>query len=256
MSLSAPPIEEKIRARDITVRAGEHVLLETICLSLVRNEILSIIGPAGSGKTTFLRCLNRLTDLEDGLTVTGELFLDDDDILSPSIDVAAVRRRVSMVFATPTPLPMSIEDNLKLGLRFQSKHKDAAQRLEESLRASFLWDEVKDRLGLSALALSGGQQQRLCLARSLMLRPEVLLLDEPCSGLDPISTAKIEEALQGLKKDMSIVLVTNNVKQASRTSDRTAFLLMGRLIELAETGQLFTSPKTQKTADYVSGRFG
>ncbi len=256
MSLSTPALEEKIRARDITVRAGEQVLLDTVCLSLLRNEILAIIGPAGSGKTTFLRCLNRLTDLEDGLAVTGELLLDSDDILSPAVDVAAVRRRVSMVFATPTPLPMSIEDNLKLGLRFQGKHPDTAQRLEESLRASFLWDEVKDRLGLSALALSGGQQQRLCLARSLMLRPEVLLLDEPCSGLDPISTAKIEEAMQGLKKNMSIVLVTNNVKQASRTSDRTAFLLMGRLVELAETGQLFTSPKEQKTADYVSGRFG
>jgi phosphate transport system ATP-binding protein len=256
MSLSTPALEEKIRARDITVRAGKKNLLEDVCLSLVRNEILAIIGPAGSGKTTFLRCLNRLTDLEDGLTVTGELLLDSDDILSPAVDVAAVRRRVSMVFATPTPLPMSIEDNLKLGLRFQGKHPDVAQRLEESLRASFLWDEVKDRLGLSALALSGGQQQRLCLARSLMLRPEVLLLDEPCSGLDPISTAKIEEAMQGLKKTMSIVLVTNNVKQASRTSDRTAFLLMGHLVELAETGQLFTSPKEQKTADYVSGRFG
>lgn len=256
MSLSLPAMEEKIRARDITVRAGEKVLLDSVCLSLIRNEILAIIGPAGSGKTTFLRCLNRLTDLEDGLTVTGELLLDSDDILSPGVDVAAVRRRVSMVFATPTPLPMSIEDNLKLGLRFQGKHGHLAERLEESLRASFLWDEVKDRLALSALALSGGQQQRLCLARSLMLRPEVLLLDEPCSGLDPISTAKIEEAMQGLKKSMSIVLVTNNVKQASRTSDRTAFLLMGRLVELAETGQLFTSPKEQKTADYVSGRFG
>ncbi len=256
MSLSTPALEEKIRARDITVRAETKVLLDNVCLSLVRNEILAIIGPAGSGKTTFLRCLNRLTDLEDGLTVTGELLLDAEDILGPTVDVAAVRRRVSMVFATPTPLPMSIEDNLKLGLRFQGKHRDTAQRVEESLRASFLWDEVKDRLGLAALALSGGQQQRLCLARSLMMRPEVLLLDEPCSGLDPISTAKIEEALQGLKKEMSVVLVTNNVKQASRTADRTAFLLMGRLVELAESGQLFTSPKEQQTADYVSGRFG
>ncbi len=256
MSLSTPALEEKIRARDITVRAGPKKLLDEICLSLVHNEILAVIGPAGSGKTTFLRCLNRLTDLEDGLTVSGELFLDADDILSPKTDVAALRRRVSMVFATPTPLPMSIADNLKLGLRFQGHPADGDLRIEESLRAAFLWDEVKDRLGLSALALSGGQQQRLCLARSLMLRPEVLLLDEPCSGLDPISTAKIEEALQGLKKSMSIVLVTNNVKQASRTSDRTAFLLMGRLVELAETGQLFTSPREQKTADYVSGRFG
>lgn len=256
MSLSTPAIKEKIRARDLRIRAGEKVLLEEVCLSLMRNEILAIIGPAGSGKTTFLRCLNRLTDLEDGLTITGELLLDEDNILDPGVDVAAIRRRVSMVFATPTPLPMSIADNLRLGLRFQNKSADFEQRLEESLRASFLWEEVKDRLNLSALALSGGQQQRLCLARSLMLRPEVLLLDEPCSGLDPISTAKIEEAMQGLKKVMSIVLVTNNVKQASRTSDRTAFLLMGELVELAETGQLFTNPKEQRTADYVSGRFG
>jgi phosphate transport system ATP-binding protein len=256
MSLSTPAIKEKIRARDLRIRAGDKVLLEEVCLSLMRNEILAIIGPAGSGKTTFLRCLNRLTDLEDGLTITGELLLDEDNILDPGVDVAAIRRRVSMVFATPTPLPMSIADNLRLGLRFQNKSADFEQRLEESLRASFLWEEVKDRLNLSALALSGGQQQRLCLARSLMLRPEVLLLDEPCSGLDPISTAKIEEAMQGLKKVMSIVLVTNNVKQASRTSDRTAFLLMGELVELAETGQLFTNPKEQRTADYVSGRFG
>ncbi len=256
MSLSTPPLEEKIRARDITVRAGEKTLLNEVCLSLLKNEILAIIGPAGSGKTTFLRCLNRLTDLEEGLTVSGELLLDEDNILGPGVDVAAVRRRVSMVFATPTPLPMSIEDNMKLGLRFQNEPSDAGERMEQSLRASFLWDEVKDRLGLSALALSGGQQQRLCLARSLMLRPEVLLLDEPCSGLDPISTAKIEEAMQGLKKDMSIVLVTNNVKQASRTSDRTAFLLMGHLVEVGETGRLFTNPQERRTADYVSGRFG
>lgn len=256
MSLSTPPLEEKVRARDLSVGAGSKKLLDDVSLSLVRNEILAVIGPAGSGKTTFLRCLNRLTDLEDGLTVTGELLLDTDDILSPKTDVAALRRRVSMVFATPTPLPLSIADNLVLGLRFQGRPSDTDQRIEESLRAAFLWDEVKDRLDLSALALSGGQQQRLCLARSLMLRPEVLLLDEPCSGLDPISTAKIEEAMQGLKKIMSIVLVTNNVKQASRTSDRTAFLLMGRLVELAETGRLFTSPQEPKTADYVSGRFG
>lgn len=256
MSLSTPALKEKIRARQIRITAGDKALLEDVSLSLIQNEILAIIGPAGSGKTTFLRCLNRLTDLEDGLTISGELLLDDDNILAPGIDVSAIRRRVSMVFATPTPLPMSIADNLRLGLRFQNKSADFEQRLEESLRASFLWDEVKDRLNLSALALSGGQQQRLCLARSLMLHPEVLLLDEPCSGLDPISTAKIEEAMQGLKKVMSIVLVTNNVKQASRTSDRTAFLLMGELVELAETGQLFTNPKEQRTADYVSGRFG
>ena len=246
---------EKIRARNLTVRAGKTVLLNDIALDVAQNEILAIIGPAGSGKTTFLRCLNRLTDLEDNLHVSGEILLDDQDILTPATDLAALRRRISMVFAVPTPLPMSIADNLRLGLRFQGA-VSPPERVEESLRAAFLWDEVKDRLGLSALALSGGQQQRLCLARSLMLAPEVLLLDEPCSGLDPISTAKIEEALKGLKEKMSIVLVTNNVKQASRTSDRTAFFLMGELMEEGETGRVFTSPKIQRTADYVSGRFG
>jgi len=246
---------EKIRVRNLTVRAGAKTLLEDVSLDVAQNEILSVIGPAGGGKTTFLRCLNRLTDLEGNLAVKGEILLDDQDLLSPKADVAALRRRVSMMFAVPTPLPMSIEDNLRLGLRFQGAEVPRG-RVEESLRAAFLWDEVKDRLGSSALDLSGGQQQRLCLARSLMLAPDVLLLDEPCSGLDPISTAKIEEALKGLKDKMSVVLVTNNVKQASRTSDRTAFILMGRLIEEGETGQIFTNPKEQRTADYVSGRFG
>jgi phosphate transport system ATP-binding protein len=246
---------EKIRVRNLTVRAGTKTLLDDVSLDVSQNEILAIIGPAGGGKTTLLRCLNRLTDMEDNLDVKGEILLDDRDLLDPKTDVAALRRRVSMMFAVPTPLPMSIEENLRLGLRFQGAETPRG-RVEESLRAAFLWDEVKDRLGASALELSGGQQQRLCLARSLMLAPDVLLLDEPCSGLDPISTAKIEEALKGLKEKMSIVLVTNNVKQASRTSDRTAFLLMGRLIEEGETGQIFTSPKEQRTADYVSGRFG
>ncbi len=246
---------EKIRVRNLTVRAGSKTLLDDVSLDVAQNEILAIIGPAGGGKTTLLRCLNRLTDMEDSLSVSGEILLDDQDILAAKADVATLRRRVSMMFAVPTPLPMSIEDNLRLGLRFQGADTPRG-RVEESLRAAFLWDEVKDRLGASALDLSGGQQQRLCLARSLMLAPGVLLLDEPCSGLDPISTAKIEEALKALKEKMSIVLVTNNVKQASRTSDRTAFLLMGRLIEEGETGQIFTSPKEQRTADYVSGRFG
>ena len=246
---------EKIRVRNLTVRAGGKTLLNDVSLDVSQNEILAIIGPAGGGKTTLLRCLNRLTDLEDNLEVRGEILLDDRDLLDPKTDVASLRRRISMMFAVPTPLPMSIEDNLGLGLRFQGAQTPRG-RVEESLRAAFLWDEVKDRLGASALELSGGQQQRLCLARSLMLAPDILLLDEPCSGLDPISTAKIEEALKGLKEKMSIVLVTNNVKQASRTSDRTAFLLMGQLIEEGETGQIFTSPKEQRTADYVSGRFG
>jgi phosphate transport system ATP-binding protein len=183
--------------------------------------------------------------------------MDGRDILDPSYDVTGLRRQVSMVFAEPTPLPMSIRDNLLLGLKFKkAKDADREALIEKCLRAAFLWEEVKDRLSLSGLSLSGGQQQRLCLARSLMLSPEVLLLDEPCSGLDPISTAKIEEALQELKKSMAVVLVTNNVKQASRTSDRTAFLLSGELIETGATATLFTNPTDTRTSDYVSGRFG
>lgn len=249
------PAAVKMEARGLTVRAGKNTLLNDVSLCLHDNEILSVIGPAGSGKSTFLRCLNRLTDL-DGLQVSGELLFEGKNIFAPATDVTDLRRRVSVVFAVPTPLPMSISENLTLGLRFLGNREGIRERVEESLRAAFLWEEVKDRLDTSGLNLSGGQQQRLCLARSLMLRPSVLLLDEPCSGLDPISTAKIEEALQGLKNKMSVVLVTNNVKQASRTSDRTAFLLMGSLVEIGETGQIFTTPRQERTADYVSGRFG
>jgi phosphate transport system ATP-binding protein len=249
---------EKMRMKGLTVLGPKAPLLKDITLSLIKNEILAAIGPAGSGKTTFLRCLNRLIDFEGALRVTGEIYLDETNIYDKEVDLSSLRRRISMVFAVPTPLPMSIRENLGLGLRFQGAaggHK-REEEMERSLRAAFLWDEVKDRLDNSALKLSGGQQQRLCLARSLMVRPEVLLLDEPCSGLDPISTAKIEEALRDLKKEMSVVLVTNNVKQASRTSDRTAFLLMGELVEMGDTAQIFTNPRDSRTADYVSGRFG
>jgi len=250
--------EDVFRVEDLRIRAGKKELLKGVSLSLKHNEILSAIGPSGSGKTTFLRCLNRLTDLEEGLTIEGKVFFGGNNIFDPGTDPIALRRKVGMVFAVPMPLPMSIRDNMMLPLRLQSSlvEEDADGRIETCLRAAFLWDEVKDRLSLTATSLSGGQQQRLCLARSLMIRPDVLLLDEPCSGLDPISTAKIEEALQRLKKDMSVVLVTNNVKQASRTSDRTAFLLMGELVELGETGQIFTNPRDSRTGDYVSGRFG
>lgn len=249
---------EKIRTENLSVRAGKTHILKNVTLGVRENEILAAIGPAGSGKTTFLRCLNRMTDLEEGMSVEGKIYLGDEDIFRPEANVTSLRRRVGMVFAVPTPLPMTIRENLALGLRFQGSANDRLinENIERSLKAAFLWDEVKDRLNESGLKLSGGQQQRLCLARSLMVKPEVLLLDEPCSGLDPISTAKIEEALQGLKKEMSIVLVTNNVKQASRSSDRTAFLFMGELIELDETSHLFTSPKDTRTSDYVSGRFG
>jgi phosphate transport system ATP-binding protein len=251
-------MNDLIQIENLSVRAGAAELLKGVSLSVKRNEILAVIGPAGSGKTTLLRVLNRLTDFEGELRIEGRVIFDGQDVFDRELDPAVLRRRVSMVFAVPTPLPMSVRDNLMLGLLFQGGRRTSEDeaRMEESLEAAFLWDEVKDRLSLPATDLSGGQQQRLCLARSLMVRPDALLLDEPCSGLDPISTAKIEEALQRLKKRVSVVLVTNNVKQASRTSDRTAFLLSGELVEVGETGALFTNPKDQRTGDYVSGRFG
>jgi phosphate transport system ATP-binding protein len=252
MTSAAP----KISVENLTVRAGEKVLLNRVSLDVRHGEILSVIGPAGSGKSTLLRVMNRLIDLDAGVTIEGDVRLDGTSLFAPTTDVTDIRRRIGVVFAVPAPLPMSIRDNLLLGPRFTRRAADAEARMESALRSAFLWDEVKDRLDLVGTRLSGGQQQRLCLARSLMLKPEIILLDEPCSGLDPISTAKIEEALQLLKKDMSVVLVTNNVKQASRTSDRTAFLLMGELVELDDTATLFTSPRERRTADYVSGRFG
>jgi phosphate transport system ATP-binding protein len=222
-----------------------------------RGEILAIIGPAGAGKTTFLRALNRMNDLDADLDVSGQVFLDGFPVYDAAVDVALLRRKVGMVFSVPVPLPMTIFENMVFGLRLEGRGKqELAQQAEAALQAAYLWDEVKDRLDEPARNLSGGQQQRLCLARALALRPDALLLDEPCSGLDPISTAKIEDALARLKRDLAVILVTNNVKQASRASDRTAFFLFGEMIELRATESLFTTPQDQRTADYISGRFG
>ncbi|MDO9541344.1 MAG: phosphate ABC transporter ATP-binding protein, partial [Kiritimatiellia bacterium] len=222
------------------------------------HQILGIIGPAGSGKTALLRAMNRLNDLDPNCRVEGQILLDGADIYQPDFDEIRLRKRVGMVFALPVPLPLSLFDNIVYGPRLSGIR--ARPRLNElvecSLQAAFLWDEVKDRLHTSALRLSGGQQQRLCLARVLAMEPEVILLDEPCSGLDPISTAKIEEALLSLKSTHTIILVTNNTKQASRVADTTAFLLQGELIEVGLTPQLFMAPKDQRTNDYISGRFG
>ncbi len=247
-----------LTVRDLCVHANGTVILESISLEINVGEILGIIGPAGSGKTTFLRTLNRLVDLDEGLIVTGQVLMHGQSVLGKNVDVVDIRRRVGLVFSVPTPLPLSIYDNLAFGPRLNgiSGSKELTARMEQSLRASYLWEEVKDRLKESAANLSGGQQQRLCLARTLMLEPEILLLDEPCSGLDPISTAKIEEALKELKKTMAIVLVTNNVKQASRVADKTAFFLLGQLVEYAPTQDLFTNPKDKRTEDYITGRFG
>lgn len=247
-----------ISARDVTIRYLEHTALNALNLDIYPNEIFAIIGPAGSGKTTFLRSLNRINDLVAGVSVSGQLLFDGVDIYSGAVDVPHLRRALGMVFAVPVPLPGSIYHNITLGpiLSGRRSRSELDGLVERSLRAAYVWDEVKDRLFDPASALSGGQQQRLCLARTLALQPQVLLLDEPCSGLDPISTAKIEEALQQLKQQYTIVLVTNNVMQASRTSDRTAFFLQGELVECRPTEEMFTNPQDKRTQEYISGRFG
>jgi phosphate transport system ATP-binding protein len=250
--------EARIQVRSLTVSFNGAPALRDLSLDILPRERLAIIGPASSGKTTFLRCLNRLNDLNPGFMHTGQILLDGKDVYGPAIDIVELRRRVGMVYAVPVPLPWSIHENLVYGLKLAGVRDRAEQneRIESALKGFALWDEVKDRLKEPAHNLSGGQQQRLCLARVLALRPDVLILDEPCSGLDPISTGKIEDALAELKARHSIVLVTNNTKQAARASDRTAFLLMGELVEIGPTPQLFTKPKDRRTNDYLVGQFG
>lgn len=248
----------KIHLERLKVRTRKIEILRGISLDIYHNEIISIIGPASSGKTTFLRALNRLSDLDDRLQVEGDILMDGVSIFSVHVRVSELRRKIGMVFAVPVPFPATIFQNIAFGLKFLPKKgkSEFNDVVEKCLQDAYLWDEVKDRLDTSALNLSGGQQQRLCLARALALKPDVLLLDEPCSGLDPISTAKIEEALKILKKDYTIVLVTNNTKQAARVSDRTAFFLYGEVVECSETSALFTRPSDKRTDDYISGRFG
>lgn len=233
-------------------------VLKDLTLDIAENEILGIIGPSGSGKTTFLRALNRMNDLEYGFRTEGRILMHGDDIQAPDYDVVALRKKVGMVFAMPVPLPLSIYENVVYGVRLSgiSDKKRLDELVEKSLTEASLWDEVKDRLKLSGLRLSGGQQQRLCLARVLAMEPEVILLDEPTSGLDPISTAKIEDALTVLKQKYTIVLVTNNTKQAARVADRTSFFLLGEMIEIGDTRKIFTSPTRKETNDYITGRFG
>jgi phosphate transport system ATP-binding protein len=248
----------KFTARSLNVFYGREQALRWVSLDVPARHILGVIGPAGSGKTTFLRTLNRLNDLLPDCRAEGQVLLDGQDIYHPTFNPVELRKRVGIVFAMPVPLPLSVYDNLAYGPRLAGI-RDRAQLdelVESSLRSAFLWDEVKDRLRMSGLRLSGGQQQRLCLARVLAMRPEAILLDEPCSGLDPISTAKIEEALTALKTCYTIILVTNNTKQAARVADSTAFFLMGEMVEVGPTEQVFTVPKDQRTNDYVTGRFG
>ena len=252
---AGPP---KILVEDFGAAFGAAPVLRHLDLEIRDRERLAIIGPASSGKTTFLRSLNRLNDLDPRFSHTGRILLDGREIHDADMDAAALRRRIGMVYAVPIPLPWSIHENLTYGPRLAGVTQRA--RLDEiaetALRNAFLWDEVKDRLKEPATNLSGGQQQRLCVARVLALEPEVLLLDEPCSGLDPISTARIEEALAQLKAKYAIVLVTNNTKQAARASDRTAFFLMGELVECGPTSEIFTNPKHRRTNEYITGHFG
>lgn len=246
----------KISIQALNIWFGRIQALKNLNLGIQGNEILSVIGPANSGKTSFLRQINRLNELEINCKVKGEILLDERNIqeLRPEI----LRKRVGMIFALPQVLPLSIYDNIAYGPRMHGiTDKNYLDNIaEESLKASFIWDEVKDRMDESALKLSGGQQQRLCISRTLAVKPEVILFDEPCSGLDPISTAKVEESMLKLKKDYTIILVTNNVKQAARVGDRTAFFLMGDLIEVGQTDKIFTAPLDKRTDDYIRGKFG
>jgi phosphate transport system ATP-binding protein len=247
-----------IKAENFNHFFGQFQTLKNINLEVQRNEILGIIGPSGSGKSTFLRSLNRLNDLVPYSRVEGLLTIDGKNIYAAGTSITELRRKLGIVFATPVPLPRSIYENIIFGPKMAGvKDKITLDKLvRQSLEDTAIWEEVKDRLSTSALKLSGGQQQRLCIARILALKPDFILLDEPCSGLDPISTMKIEESLRMLKKDYTIIIVTNNTKQAARVADRTAFFLNGEMIEIGHTEEIFTVPKDQRTDDYISGRFG
>jgi phosphate transport system ATP-binding protein len=232
--------------------------LRDISLEIPANEIFVLFGPARSGKSTLLRLLNRLSDLDEGTARQGTILFDGQDVFDRAVNVSNLRRRISMVFAMPTPLPGSIYDNLTYGLKMAGirERGELDRRVEQSLKQSALWDEVKDRLGASAFALSGGQKQRLCIARSLALEPDVVVLDNPTSGLDPISTATVEESLYTLKERYTIIMVPHSVQQAARVADQAAFLLDGELVEVGEVGKLFVQPNDQRTEDYITGRFG
>jgi phosphate transport system ATP-binding protein len=251
------PKEKKIMIKNFSFFYDSLPALQNINLEIPSNEIFTIFGPARSGKTTLLKSLNRLTDLFFGSSHEGTILLDGKDIYDSKLSLTQLRRRVGIVFDLPTPLPMSIFENIAYGPKLSGKNRKYLKEIvEKALRSAALWDEVKDRLQTSALRLSGGQQQRLCIARVLALEPEVLLLDEPCSGLDPISTASIEETLVQLKKDYTIVLVPHNIQQASRVADRAGFFLNGELIEEGPVYQIFAKPRKKQTEDYITGRFG
>jgi phosphate transport system ATP-binding protein len=259
-ALLAPATEKKmIDVRDLTFAYGNHEVLHEVSLQVPARAVTAFIGPSGCGKTTLLRCFNRMNDLIDSARITrGSIVIEDRDINAPTVDVVDLRRRIGMVFQKSNPFPKSIYENIAYGLRIAGvkRRSQINEAVEKSLRASALWDEVKDRLDRSALGLSGGQQQRLCIARALAVEPEIVLMDEPCSALDPIATAKVEELIRMLKHDYTIVIVTHNMQQAGRCSDYTAFFYLGRLIEFGATSKIFSQPSQRQTEDYITGRFG
>ncbi len=252
-------LDIRVAAKSFNFWYGTHKALRDISMDIYARQVTAIIGPSGCGKSTFLRSLNRMNDVIPNIRMEGEIIVDGQNIISPDIDVVTLRRNVGMVFQQPNPFPKSIFDNVAYGLRINGLTGSAAEResrVEEALRHAAIWDEVKDRLHKSALSMSGGEQQRLCIARALAVRPEILLMDEPASALDPISTAKIEDLIFQLKREYTIVIVTHNMQQAARVSDYTAFFLQGELAEFGPTVQIFTNPGDKRTEDYITGRFG
>jgi len=248
----------KMSAQDLKFYYGSVMALKGISMAIRKNQVTALIGPSGCGKTTFLRCLNRMNDIVEGARVEGEILLDGQNIYAPEVDVVQVRKRVGMVFQKSNPFPKTIFENVAYGLKIDGdcSRTEIADRVEKSLKDAALWNEVADRLHESAIQISGGQQQRLCIARALAVKPEVILMDEPASALDPIATQKIEELIQELKNNYTIVIVTHNMQQAARVSDYTAFFYLGDLIEMDKTDKIFTNPGNKRTEDYVTGRFG
>ena len=259
LAVSTPTeLAVKVRVRNLDFYYGGHHALKSVNLPIYAKKVTSFIGPSGCGKSTLLRVLNRMYDLYPGQRAEGEVLLDNENILDPAIDLNALRARVGIVFQKPTPFPMSIYENVAFGIKLYETlpRGELDARVEEALRGAALWDEVKDKLQSSGLGLSGGQQQRLCIARSVAVRPDIILFDEPCSALDPISTAKVEELIEELESQYTIAIVTHNMQQAVRVSDYTAFMYLGELVEFGKTDDVFNTPKEKRTLDYITGRFG
>jgi phosphate transport system ATP-binding protein len=258
MSVANTNARPKISLRNLNFYYGQSLALKNISLTLGANQVTAFIGPSGCGKSALLRVLNRMYDLYPNQRAEGEVLLDKTNILDPKADLNLLRARIGMVFQKPTPFPMTIYENIAFGIRLYERlsKSELDERVERALRGSALWDEVKDKLNASGLSLSGGQQQRLCIARTVAVKPEVILFDEPCSALDPISTAKIEELIDELKESYTIVIVTHNMQQAARVSDFTAFMYLGELVEFDTTSRMFTAPRDRRTQDYITGRFG